>query len=108
MKAKHLKKKKMKKLIVAAAIVLGTISSFATPHVAPIENNIVVGVQDEYTEVALDALPDAVKSTITNSFPGAKLEKAYVNENKEYKLEISMSDKMYTIYTDAEGIVIKK
>lgn len=98
----------MKKLILIAAIVLGTVSSFATPIVSSLQNNIVASLQDEYTEIAADALPEAVKSTVTNSFPGAKLEKAYVNENKEYKLEISMSDKMYTIYTDAEGIVIKK
>ncbi|MCW2121171.1 hypothetical protein [Flavobacterium sp. 7A] len=98
----------MKKLILSAAILLGTMTAIATPTEAAVQNNAIENIQDEFTEVATDALPDAVNSTITNSFPGAKLEKAYTNEQKEYKLEISMSDKMYTIYTDAEGIVIKK
>ena len=65
-------------------------------------------IQDEFTEVKSDAIPDGVKSTIEKYFPKTKLEKAYVNEKQEYKLELSSGDKKFTVFTDASGNIIKK
>ncbi|MBF4508247.1 PepSY-like domain-containing protein [Flavobacterium sp. JLP] len=98
----------MKKLILSAAIVLGSLSMHAANAV--VTNSIVksINVQDEFTEVSADAVPAAVKSTIEKSFPNTKLEKAYKNEKNEYKLEISSGDKKYTVFTDASGNIIKK
>ena len=98
----------MKKLILSAAILLGGISVHAATNVKPILVNHFVTIQDEFTEIAADAVPAAVKSTIEKSFPSAKLEKAYKNEKNEYKLDIAMGDKKYTILTDASGNIIKK
>jgi hypothetical protein len=98
----------MKKLILSAAIILGGLSLQAA---APSESNSVVksvNIQDEYTEVAADAVPAAVKSTIEKSFVGSKLEKAWKNAKDEYKLEISKEGKKYTFFTDASGNIIKK
>ncbi len=98
----------MKKLILSAAIILGGLSLQAA---VPSESNSVVksvNVQDEYTEVAADAVPAAVKSTIEKSFVGSKLEKAWKNAKDEYKLEISKEGKKYTFFTDASGNIIKK
>ncbi|CAC9973434.1 hypothetical protein DBB36_17955 [Flavobacterium sp. WLB] len=98
----------MKKLILSAAIILGGLSLQAA---APLQSNSVVksvNVQDEYTEVAPDAVPAAVKSTIEKSFVGSKLEKAWKNAKDEYKLEISKEGKKYTFFTDASGNIIKK
>jgi hypothetical protein len=98
----------MKKLILSAAILLGGLSmNAATPVVT---NQIVssVSIQDEYTEVAADAVPAAVKSTVEKSFVGSKLEKAWKNAKDEYKLEISKEGKKYTFFTDASGNIIKK
>jgi hypothetical protein len=98
----------MKKLILSAAIILGGLSLQAA---TPSESNSVVksvNVQDEYTEVAADAVPAAVKSTIEKSFVGSKLEKAWKNAKDEYKLEISKEGKKYTFFTDASGNIIKK
>jgi hypothetical protein len=98
----------MKKLILSAAIILGGLSLQAA---APSQSNSVVksvNVQDEYTEVAADAVPAAVKSTIEKSFVGSKLEKAWKNAKDEYKLEISKEGKKYTFFTDASGNIIKK
>lgn len=98
----------MRKLILSAAIILGGLSvQAAIPHV---KNSNVDSFlfQDEYTEVASDAVPAAVKSTAEKSFPNTKLEKVYKNTKNEYKLEISNGDKRYTIFTDASGNVIKK
>jgi len=97
----------MKKLLVATAIVLGSLTVNAAT--VPLNSmNQSVTIQDEYTEVSADAVPAAVKSTVEKSFPGTKLEKVYVNANKQYKLEISKGDKKYTVFTDAEGNIIKK
>lgn len=97
----------MKKLVLSAAIVLGSLSVNAAvlPAISITQSVI---VQDEFTEVALSAVPAEVKSTIEKSFPNTKLEKAYKNEKNEYKLEISSGDKKYTIFTDASGNIIKK
>ena len=97
----------MKKLILSAAIVLGSLSVNAAIQPA-ISISQSVLIQDEFTEVAADAVPGAVKSTVEKSFPKTKLEKAYKNEKNEYKLEISNGDKKYTIFTDASGNIIKK
>lgn len=97
----------MKKLILSAAIVLGSLSVNAAVLPA-ISISQSVLIQDEFTEITADAVPAAVKSTIEKSFPNTKLEKAYKNEKNEYKLEISNGDKKYTIFTDASGNIIKK
>ncbi|MBE8727276.1 PepSY-like domain-containing protein [Flavobacterium hungaricum] len=97
----------MKKLILSAVIVLGSLSIHAAvPTAIPVTQSVFV--QDGYTEVALDAVPAAVKSTIEKSFPNTKLDKAYKNDKDQYKLEISTGDKKYTVFTDASGNIVKK
>jgi len=98
----------MKKLLLSTAIVLGslTVNAATVPLINSMNQSVTI--QDEYTEVAADAVPAAVKSTVEKSFPGTKLEKAYVNAKKEYKLEISKGDTKYTVFTDADGNIIKK
>ena len=98
----------MKKLILSAAIILGGLSVQAAIPAGTISTVNSVAIQDEYTEVAADAVPAAVKSTVEKSFPNTKLEKASKNAKNEYKLEISSGDKKYTIFTDASGNIIKK
>lgn len=98
----------MKKLLLSAAVILGTLSIQAANDVHIVSKNYSINIQDEFTEISADAIPAAVKSTIEKSFPGTKLEKAYKNEKSEYKLEIAKDDKKYTVYTDASGNIIKK
>lgn len=81
----------MKKLILSAVILFGTMSIHA--DVLPVSEDIktTVIIQSEYTEVAADAVPAAVKTALQTAYPGAKLEKAFVNEkksiNSKYQLE---------------------
>lgn len=98
----------MRKLLLSTAIILGSLTVNAAAPIIQNSMNQPVTIQDEFTEVTADAVPAAVKSTIEKSFPGTKLEKAYVNEKKEYKLEISKGETKYTIFTDASGNIIKK
>ena len=98
----------MKKVILTLAIALGSLTTFAGTSILLTNSDLVINVQDEYTEVALDSLPVPVKATAATSFPNSKLTKAYKNEKNEYKLEIVMGDTTHTIYTDANGTIIKK
>jgi len=96
----------MKKLILSAAIVLGSLSMQAGNTI--VNNSVLqsVNVQDDYKEV--DAVPAAIKTALDNAYPGVKLEKAYVNSKKEYKIEITVRGEKSTVYTDVSGNILKK
>jgi len=96
----------MKKLILSAAIILGGLSAQATTP--PVVTSVIksVTIQDEYKEV--DAVPAAIKTALDTAYPGVKLEKAYVNEKREYKIEIVVRDVKSIVYTDSQGNIIKK
>jgi hypothetical protein len=99
----------MKNLILSAAALLGSLSvNAAAIPVINLLNQSLILVQDTFTEVKSEDIPAGVKSTIEKSFPKTKLEKVYVNEKKEYKIEISSGANKYTVYTDASGNIIKK
>ncbi|MGO4771576.1 hypothetical protein ACEN2I_07920 [Flavobacterium sp. W22_SRS_FK3] len=97
----------MKKLILSAAIILGSLSIYATTttNVEPVKTSI--SFQSEYTEVKTEEIPAAVKTALEAAYPGAKLEKAFVNDKKEYKLEISVGDQKATVYSDVNGNWLK-
>lgn len=97
----------MKKLILSAVILLGTMSIQANEMYVSKEDKMTVITQSEYTEVTADAVPAAVKTALQTAYPGAKLEKAFVNEKKEYKLEISVGDQKATVYSDVNGNWLK-
>ncbi|MBF4486524.1 hypothetical protein [Flavobacterium sp. CSZ] len=96
----------MKKLILSAAILLGGLSMQAG-NVAVTSSMVQsVNIQDEYKEV--DAVPAAIKTALDEAYPGVKLDKAYVNDKKEYKIEITVRGEKSTVYTDATGKILKK
>ncbi|MFH6934405.1 hypothetical protein [Flavobacterium sp. FlaQc-30] len=96
----------MKKLILSAAILLGSLSIQAENTVAAKSAVQSVNYQDEYKEI--DAVPAAIKTSLDEAYPGVKLEKAFVNDKKEYKIEITVRGEKSTVYTDAIGKIIKK
>ncbi|MCC9072738.1 hypothetical protein LNQ49_14215 [Flavobacterium sp. F-65] len=97
----------MKKVILSAAIVLGSLSIYAATTTVTEPVVKVAIVQDGYTEVSESAVPVAVKTALQKAYPDVKLDKAYVNEKKEYKLEISVGDQKATVYSDVNGNWIK-
>lgn len=97
----------MKKLVLAATVIFGSLSISAIAATTPNKVQMAISVQTEYTEVTTDAVPAAVKTALTTAYPGAKLDKAYVNEKKEYKLEISVGDQKATVYSDVNGNWLK-
>lgn len=93
----------MKKLILSAAIVLGSLSTYAAPssNVTPVAKTVTIA--DEYTEIKMEELPAAVTESLMKAYPEAIISKAYVNENSEYKLEVKVGDKEETLFADADG-----
>lgn len=98
----------MKKLIVSAAIVLGSFSTFATPVLNAKKVLQTVNMQEEYTEIKLEEVPAAITEALKRAYPDAVLDKAYVNANKEYKLDIIQGDKKGNLFANANGKWIQK
>ena len=97
----------MKKLILSAAVVLGSLSINAFTHETSKNVKIEMNLRFEYTEISVDSIPAVVKTALEKAYPGAKIEKAYINEKKEYKLDLSVGDQKATVYTDVNGNWLK-
>ncbi|SHL82128.1 hypothetical protein [Flavobacterium chilense] len=98
----------MKNLFLSAAIVLGGLTSFAST--SPISNTIVktVSIQEGYTEIKVEEVPAAVTDALKKAYPDAILSKAYKNASSQYKLEVTVGDKVGSLYANADGSWIKK
>ena len=98
----------MKNLFLSAAIVLGSLTSFAST--SPIKDTTVkvVSVGDEYTEIKLEELPAPIADALKKAYPNAVISKAYKNEKSEYKLEVTVGDKTGNLFANADGTWIKK
>ncbi len=67
-----------------------------------VNKTIIVG--DEFSEIAVSEVPQVVKDAIAKNYPTATLEKAYTNEEKQYKLLLSLEDGTEgTLYADEDG-----
>ncbi|WP_047247158.1 hypothetical protein [Maribacter thermophilus] len=95
----------MKKLVFATAIAIGgfTLGTAATPiifHDGIMEELIV----QDFKEIAVSDVPSAVITALETDYPGATLNKAYVNGEEQYKLEVSTAEgSSLELYADAEG-----
>lgn len=98
----------MKKLILSAAILLGSVSTFAATATIQNSTEKVIIIADEYIEIKITDLPAAVTESLKKSHPDAVITKAYVNESKQYKLELAHGEKSETVWTDANGTITKK
>ncbi|MTH17002.1 hypothetical protein [Flavobacterium sp. LC2016-01] len=98
----------MKNLFLSAAIILGSLTSFAST--SPISNTIVktISIQDEYTEIKVEEVPSAVTNALKKAYPDAVLSKAYKNTASQYKLEVTVGDKVGSLYANADGSWVKK
>jgi len=98
----------MKNLFLSAAIILGGLTSFAST--SPVSNTIVktISIQDEYTEIKLEEVPAAVTDALKKAYPDAVLSKAYKNTKSEYKLDVTVGDKVGSLFANADGSWIKK
>jgi len=120
----------MKKLLLTAVFAFGTLTAVTaqdtkevketqevqkeptamneTPVKAEKPATLIAEVQD-YKEVAVAEVPQAVTDAVAKQFAGSKLTKAWLNEKGEYKLEVvAEGKKPQTVYANSEGEWIKK
>ncbi len=97
----------MKKLIVTLALVIGSFTAFAQPKEVLTEAKV-QAVQDNFKEIKAEETPEAVTKALKTAYPDATLSKVYVNDKKEYKLEIAVDDQKTFVFTDAAGKWLKR
>lgn len=96
----------MKKIIVVVALAFGSLTTFAQDAETSVEEvaTEAAATQDEFSEMAVAELPEAVTAAVAKNYPTATIDKAYVNEAQQFKLEVSLEDGTSgTLYADAEG-----
>ncbi|WP_335964637.1 hypothetical protein [Galbibacter sp. PAP.153] len=93
----------MKKIVLVVAMALGSLTAFAaTPAVA--NNDIKVAtLQDDYKEIAVAEVPQAVQEALQADYPEAQITKAYVNEENTYKIEVQMGEQTGTLFANENG-----
>ncbi|SFW33972.1 hypothetical protein SAMN02927921_01231 [Sinomicrobium oceani] len=98
----------MKKLVLAAALVFGGFATQAATIIDSNENVVIAVNQEEFTEISADEVPSAITEALERDYAGASIDKAYKNEAKEYKLEISMGEQSGVLYANENGEWIQK
>ena len=101
----------MKKLILSVALLLGSFATFAQTDAKTVVQSATATAkptQDKFKEVKAEEVPEAVSKSLSKAYPEAKVDKAYVNDKKEYKLDIAVGDQKATVFADATGNWIKK
>ncbi len=94
----------MKKLFFVAVFALGSLTAFAQDTEEAQVDATETVAQDDFAEIATSELPEAVTAAVAKNYPTATINKAYVNEAKQYKLEVSLEDGTSgTLYADEEG-----
>lgn len=98
----------MKKLVLSVAVLLGSLSTFAA--IAPVQNLVVksITIANEFTQIQIEELPASVIESLKVAYPDATINKAFMNEAKEYKIEIKTAGQNTTVFTDASGAILKK
>jgi len=95
----------MKKLVFATALAIGslTMGTAATPII--FHDGIMEDIfSQDYKEVAASDVPTPIIDALEADYQGAVLNKAYVDEQNKYKLEVSMEDgTSLELYADANG-----
>ncbi|MDX1364583.1 hypothetical protein [Arenibacter latericius] len=82
----------MKNLVFATALAVGSLSPMlANPPIFHDGIMEMIHAQD-FTEIEKDKLPDAITAALEKDYPGATVEKAYLNDVNEYKLEVIFDD----------------
>lgn len=97
----------MKKLILVVVLAFGSLTAFAQDAETAVEEvatEAVAAAQDEFSEVEVAELPEAVTAAVATNYPSATIDKAYTNTAGQFKLEVSLEDGTNgTLYADSEG-----
>ena len=95
----------MKKILFVAALSLGSLTAFAQEEEVTQEVATEVAVaQDDFTAIETSELPEAVSNAVATNYPSATINKASVNKEEQYKLEVTLEDGAEgVLYADKDG-----
>ncbi len=98
----------MKNLIIAFLFTFIGFTAFAIENsTEPIKKTNIV-LDEPYTEVGVEELPMPIIASFSETFPTAEINKAYVNQEKRFKLVVMLKDgTSNTIIADENGTWIK-
>lgn len=94
----------MKRIVLTLALAIGSLSMMNATEI-PVNDGIVDEiVVGDFQEIPVDQVPEAVVQALATSYEGAEIQKAFVNDKKQYKLEVTTADgNQGTLYADEEG-----
>ncbi|MBS9462436.1 hypothetical protein KIM67_08445 [Flagellimonas sp. 389] len=96
----------MRKLFFATVLSFVGLTAIAQEETAELqadETTVATATQD-FEEISVSDLPEAVTAAVAKDYPTATVNKAYKNASEQYKLELSLEDGTSgTLYADAEG-----
>ncbi|MFD2790991.1 hypothetical protein KCTC52924_01648 [Arenibacter antarcticus] len=95
----------MKKLLFVAVLSLGSLTAFAQEgEEVTQEATEVIVAQDNFTAIETSELPEAVSNAVATNYTTATINKAFVNKEEQYKLEVALEDgTVGTLYADKDG-----
>lgn len=97
----------MKNLVYATAIALGSLSTISANPPIFHDGIMELVIAQDFTEIAVKDVPTAVLDGLEKDYMGATIDSAYVNEEMEYKLEVTLEDdSSKTLYFDKDGNAI--
>src|SRR5665811_443274 len=84
----------MKKLFITSVFALGSLTAFAQEEQATEAQDATTEAvaQDDFAEIAIEEVPEAVTKMIETNYPGATVNSAAKNEAGHYKVEVSLED----------------
>ncbi|WP_318310611.1 hypothetical protein [Flagellimonas crocea] len=95
----------MKNLAFATVLSFVGITAFANVEAPQHESDNIIEITiGDFEEINVSDLPSAVTTAVETNYPTAKIDKAYKNDEDQYKLELTLEDGTSgTVYADAEG-----
>jgi len=64
-------------------------------------------VNEGFLEIEVSTLPKSVQETITTKFKKATINKAFVNKEGVYKIELVNDKSLSTVYIDTDGKLVE-
>lgn len=99
----------MKRLMLSAAVAAMFLTGGAI-NAHPINQSAkegefltVIQQEQEYVEIELEDVPDEINDAVAKNYEGAEVQKAYVNDEGVYKLDIEVEEEEQTVYFNEDG-----
>jgi hypothetical protein len=98
----------MRNLIIAFIFTFIGFTAFAAENSSETIKTTNIVFEEPYTEVGVEELPMPILESFSETFPKAEINKAYVNQEKRFKLVVMLKDgTSNTIIADENGNWIK-